>query len=200
MGVPDPGAIEILPALTRVSVKYGDGQAWFSVHLPTFNVSPPEKLETSYSFPLGSWIAFGSVLSFTLCHEANHRGCSRLRRGDCLSPAPSRASFGVSGCGHDVQANPKGSWHGRFLLVPFSFVRKKMNNLYKSRSGSVNYHQSFQQRFEFYVKTHSCRLSQHRQALRKISNDAVHPKRHEALHVNFFVDGEKIDGKALLLA
>ncbi len=27
-------------------------------------------------------------------------------------------------------ANPKGAGHGRFLLVPFSFAGKKMNNLY----------------------------------------------------------------------
>jgi hypothetical protein len=66
-----------------------------------------------------------------LCHEAEHRGRGRLKGGGCLSPAISRASFGASGRDLDAQANPKGSWHGRLLLVPFSSTWKKMNKFKK---------------------------------------------------------------------
>jgi hypothetical protein len=48
-----------------------------------------------------------------------------------LSPAINRASFGASGRDLDAQANPKGSWHRRLLLVPFSSTWKKMNKFKK---------------------------------------------------------------------
>lgn len=47
-------------------------------------------------------------LGFSHCHKAEHRGCGRLKRGACLSPAESGASFGASGHNHDAQVDPKG--------------------------------------------------------------------------------------------
>ena len=86
-----------------------------------------EKLFLNLSDPIG----FSVLIPFVT--RPAYRCAGRNRRGGCLSPATSGASSGASGRCGDGTANPKGSWHGRLLLVPFSCARKKINDVFKGK-------------------------------------------------------------------
>ncbi len=102
------------------------GLALISNENPNFKCLPihiPEKLFFKSIGP--NWL-FGFIPFVT---RPAHRCTGRKRRGGCLSPATSGASSGASGRCGDGTANPKGSWHGRFLLVPFSCDRARRDTM-----------------------------------------------------------------------